>query len=74
MGARRDLDTGYDTFPGSKYSGKESEAFWRRINRIKDKRARSAAYEIGCGLQDHEYRALRTIELLCKDIKSGGRI
>ncbi len=63
MGANRNLDKVPPDHGDAKYSGPASEKFWRRVNRIKDKQRRTMCYQLGCALQDVEYRVLQTIEL-----------
>ena len=69
VGARRNLDKVPPDHGDAKYSGPASEKFWRRVNRIKDRRARSMCYQLGCCIQDIEYRLLQAIELAEKPHK-----
>lgn len=65
MGAKRNLDKVPDDRHDheAKYSGQASNKFWRRVNAIKDRRARAMCYQLGCCIQDIEYRLLQAIEM-----------
>lgn len=63
MGAKRNLDKVPPDIAKAMYSGENSNGFWRRVNRIKDDRTRAMCYELGCALQDIEYRLLRALEI-----------
>lgn len=63
MGAKRNLDRVPPDIARAKYSGPDSNGFWRRINRMKDKQDQAMCFELGCALQDIEYRLLRAMEI-----------
>ena len=63
MGAKRNLDKVPPEIARAKYSGPNSNSFWRRVRRIKDRRTMAMCFELGCALQDIEYRLLRAMEI-----------
>lgn len=69
MGAHRNLDKVFPDYPGAKYSGKESEKFWKRLANVRRRNKVTAAmlYEVACALQDIEYRVLRALETAEKE-------
>lgn len=69
MGANRNLEKVPPDHGDARYSGPSSEKFWRRVNRIKDPQRRAMCYQLGCALQDVEYRVLQTVELAEKRAK-----
>ncbi len=53
-------------------SGDNSEAFWKRINDIKNENLRDLAYSLGCDLQNYEADVLGKINTLIEaDEKMG---
>jgi len=70
MGAKRNLDKVPPEIAKAKYSGPASEAFWRRIRLIKDKHRQAMCFELGCAIQDIEYRLLRAMEIAEKKARS----
>jgi hypothetical protein len=70
MGAKRNLDKVPPEISRAKYSGPDSNGFWRRITRLKDSRDKSMCFELGCALQDIEYRLLRAMEIAEKPKRS----
>lgn len=68
MGAKRNLDLPQPEIARAVYSGPASNGFWRRVNRIKDRKAMVMCYELACALQDIEYRLLRAIEIAEKPV------
>jgi hypothetical protein len=63
MGPKRNLDKVLPEIARAKYSGPDSNAFWRCVKRIKDRSAMAMCYELGCAMQDIEYRLLRAMEI-----------
>jgi hypothetical protein len=63
MGTKRNLDKVPPEIARAKYSGPDSNSFWLRVRHIKDRRSRIMCFELGCALQDIEYRLLRAMEV-----------
>jgi hypothetical protein len=63
MSAKRNLDKVPPDIARAKYSGPGSNGFWRRVMRIKNPHAKAMCFELGCALQDIEYRLLRAMEI-----------
>lgn len=54
MSAKRNLDKVPPEIARAKYSGPDSNGFWRRINRIKNRREKTMCFELGCAMQTGE--------------------
>ncbi len=53
----------------TRYSGKNSEKFWKLINSLKDELDNEELYSLGCVLQDLEGHILDKLELALKKQK-----
>ena len=45
----------------TRYSGAQSAAFWKRVNRIKSQPQRALVFQMACYLQDFEWMVLKMV-------------